>query len=83
MCKWVWLDQQAGPVVVELPVERVGEGLELVGAGLQEKSFLELPTIEELVHCARLAHLKELHDTNLLKKIYIDHQICRYRKISI
>ena len=59
MCKWVWFNKQASPVVLELPVERVGEGLGLKAASLQEESTLELAAIEELVNSARLAHLKE------------------------
>ena len=41
MCKGVGLNQQTSPVVVELPVERVGEHLRLVAASLQEKSTLQ------------------------------------------
>ena len=63
MCKWVWFNKQASPVVVELPVERVGEGLGLKAASLQEESTLELAAIEELVNSARLAHLKEKRNT--------------------
>ena len=59
MCKWVWFNKQASPVVLELPVERVGERLGLKAASLQEESTLELAAIEELVNSARLAHLKE------------------------
>ena len=55
MCKGVGLNQQTSPVVVELPVERVGEHLRLVAASLQEKSTLDCGRI-----IISLVHIYEL-----------------------
>ena len=62
MCKWLWFHKQASPVVIELPVERVGECLRLVAAGLQEKSTLD---------CGRIISISSVHIYELIQKIYL------------
>ena len=62
MCKGVWLNQKTSPVVVELPVERVGEHLRLVAARLQEKSTLD---------CGRIISISSVHLYELIQKIYL------------